>query len=93
MVIIKGLVFCDTITPNILLPFYTVLKRYILFWLISGCGSKPFWELKLQLFSNLEPIGVAYAPSFVVLDFRMNSTYRTVKYFVGLYDYVIKMNM
>ena len=56
------------ITPNILLPFYTVLKRYILFWLLYRCGSKPLCRLKLPLFSNLEPSGVTYALSIVAVE-------------------------
>jgi len=50
------------------LLFYTVLRRYILFCLFSSCGSKSLSRLKFPLSSNVEPIGVAYAPSIVAVE-------------------------
>jgi len=50
------------------LPFYTVLKRYMLFWLFSSCDSNPLSGLKLLPVSNVELSGVAYAPLSITID-------------------------
>ena len=52
--------YYDTIAPNIVLPFYTVLKRYILFW---GSYSRNFLKKSLT-YEIGSDILLAYAKNY-----------------------------